>query len=776
MATAFSDRLYAQLVCPLCLERFDNPKVLPCMHTFCKRCIEQLSHNGETVGSNGDIGFFGSGHLKCPTCQQDVQFSDDSGLESLPSNSLINNILDVVSSHEEGFDDGLTDEGSSNSGYLCMSCDDGGRASSRCQECNEVLCDNCVRAHQRVRLTKDHYIVRFAADPSRQSTSALPLQVTSGRPLSYCDTHEKEVVRLFCDMCNQAICRECALGSHKGHNLIYLQDAVANSKSITLKLLADAKAGIHAIEESIEKTQRMAERVEMRAQEAATEVRAIMRRHMSALEERERELLQRVEKIRLVKGKTLHLQLEDLRRVLVGLTRTVEHIQKVLDCGTDLDVLKTKEKAVAQMQELRHLPHLLHLHENDNTIFVPPDAALYTAIGTLGFITSGGFGPNSYAIGDGLKRALRGKVASFVVHVKDHLGDPVVVGGDPVQVVIEKVDGTFYRGDVQDRQNGTYLASYRPTVEGKHVISVMIRGMHIQQSPFKVTVRNGRNYTTLGQMLFSFCAVGEKDGELCRPWGVCCDRDGNIVVADRSNNRIQVFKPDGTFLHKFGSSGVRCGQFNRPAGVAVDNLGRIIVADKDNHRIQCFTFEGNFLLKFGEKGSKLGQFNYPWDVAVNNEGHILVSDTRNHRVQLFTKDGMFLNKYGFEGSNWKNFDSPRGVAFNNEGHMVVTDFNNHRILVIEPDFKHASFLGTEGASNGQFLRPQGVAVDQEGHIVVADSKNHRIQIFQPNGNFFCKFGTFGTGPGQMDRPSGICVSPDGLIIVVDFGNNRVQVF
>lgn len=37
-----------------------------------------------------------------------------------------------------------------------------------------------------------------------------------------------------------------------------------------------------------------------------------------------------------------------------------------------------------------------------------------------------------------------------------------------------------------------------------------------------------------------FGAEGGNDGELCRPWGVCCDNQGRILVADRSNNRIQV--------------------------------------------------------------------------------------------------------------------------------------------------------------------------------------------------------------------------------------------
>lgn len=57
-----------------------------------------------------------------------------------------------------------------------------------------------------------------------------------------------------------------------------------------------------------------------------------------------------------------------------------------------------------------------------------------------------------------------------------------------------------------------------------------------------IYARKGRNYSTIAQTgpLFSFGSEGSADGQFCRPWGICCDNKGRIVVADRSNNRIQV--------------------------------------------------------------------------------------------------------------------------------------------------------------------------------------------------------------------------------------------
>ncbi|XP_064025672.1 E3 ubiquitin-protein ligase TRIM71 [Pogoniulus pusillus] len=814
--------------------------VLPCLHAFCRQCLEAQRHPGA-----GD-----ALKLRCPICDQKVVISEPSGMDALPSsNFLLSNLLDVVvvaaaaDEQKNGRATGAgpaagsgagggggnnrhhgrpppphraagsspaaaasaapssTSSSSSSSGGgsaalllrrphsrqgepRCSSCDEGNAASSRCLDCQEHLCDNCVRAHQRVRLTKDHFIERFAAAGPAAPLGlsppypASPYNILSVFPdrASYCQHHDDEVLHFYCDTCSVPICRECTMGRHVGHSFVYLQDALQDSRTLTIQLLADAQQGRQAIQLSIEQAQAVAEQVEMKAKVVQSEVKAVTTRHKKALEERECELLWKVEKIRQVKAKSLYLQVEKLRQNLNKLDNTISAVQQVLEEGRTMDILLARDRMLAQVQELKSVRGLLQPQEDDRIMFTPPDQALYMAIKSMGFVSSGAFAPLTKATGEGLKRALQGKVASFTVIGYDHDGEPRLSGGDMISAVVMGPDGNLFGADISDQQNGTYLVSYRPQLEGEHLVSVMMCNQHIENSPFKVVVKSGRSYIGIGLPGLSFGSEGDSDGKLCRPWGVSIDKEGYIIVADRSNNRIQVFKPCGTFHHKFGTLGSRPGQFDRPAGVACDTSRRIVVADKDNHRIQIFTFEGQFILKFGEKGTKNGQFNYPWDVAVNTEGRILVSDTRNHRVQLFGPDGMFLNKYGFEGALWKHFDSPRGVTFNHEGHLVVTDFNNHRLLVIHPDCQSARFLGSEGTGNGQFLRPQGVAVDQEGRIIVADSRNHRVQIFESNGSFLCKFGTQGSGFGQMDRPSGIAITPDGMIVVVDFGNNRILVF
>ncbi|CAN2389723.1 E3 ubiquitin protein ligase [Pristimantis euphronides] len=769
--------------------------VLPCLHAFCRPCLEGRRSPGDS--------------LHCPLCDHKVLLCE-AGMDALPSAAFLqlSNLLDaVVGAAEEPHTNGSRGgrgagqqqprprSASCSSSLLrrgtprCSSCDEGNGASCHCLDCRENLCDNCLRAHQRVRLTKDHYIERLTggssgtASPSSAAAAAasFPGSAFSILPvyperLPYCQQHDQEVLHFYCDTCSTPICRECTMSRHAGHSFVYLQDALQDSRALTIQLLADVQKGRQAIQLTLEQAQTVADQVEMKAKVAQSEIKGVTCRYKKALEERECELLWKVEKIRQMKAKSLYHHVDKLRQALKKLDGTINAVQQVLEEGCTMDILIARDRVLAQVQDIKNARGLLQLQEDDRIMFTPPDQALYLAVKSMGVSSGGAFAPLTKATGEGLKRALQGKVASFTIIAYDHDGEACLAGGDLITVLLMGPDGNLFAVEITDQMNGTYLVSYRPQLEGEHHISVMVCNQHIENSPFKVLVKSSRCYVGIGLPSLSFGGEGDTDGKLCRPWGVCVDRDGYIIVADRSNNRIQIFRPCGALHNKFGGLGTKPGQFDRPAGVCCDSSRRIIVADKDNHRIQIFTFDGQFLMKFGEKGTKNGQFNYPWDVAINPEGKILVSDTRNHRVQLFCSDGTFLNKYGFEGALWKHFDSPRGVAFNQDGYLVVTDFNNHRLLIIKPDCQSAHFLGSEGTGNGQFLRPQGVAVDQEGRIIVADSRNHRIQVFEPNGSFFCKFGTHGSGFGQMDRPSGIAVTPDGTIVVIDFGNNRVIAF
>lgn len=542
---------------------------------------------------------------------------------------------------------------------------------------------------------------------------------------------------------------------------------------------AEARAANAAVRDAIEAVQRAQETLEVRSHQACQDVRNMVKRYISALEERELSLLNHIEQHKHIKSKSLHLQMENLRLTLAKLSRTSDMLNESLESGNSLELMMANEKAAAELKLLRGIlgDHSVTAEiTDDSLIFLPPDGTLLRAVGSMGSLTTSD--QHQQRTGTASTHLLRARI-------KESLQFPPISPMAPVELkpdTVELLSLTSFNSPQQPHQQqvskmvGVRSGITPPRGRPIHGLGAPIVVREVMGAGSASVGSGGGSMLNVGA--FSFGSEGEMDGQLCRPWGVCCDRVGNIIVADRSNNRVQVFHPNGVFSRKFGIQGTAPGHFDRPAGVAIDPQNRIVVADKDNHRIQLFTIEGKFILMFGEKGSRNGQFNYPWDVAVNSHGHIIVSDTRNHRVQLFTNEGMFLSKYGFESSAnmWKHFDSPRGVTFNPNGSILITDFNNHRLVVIDQNLQHAQFLGQEGSGFKQFLRPQGIVCDDEGRIIVADSRNNRIQVFESNGTFLWKVGQAGKGPGELDRPSGICINPEGRIVVVDFGNNRVQIF
>lgn len=131
------------------------------------------------------------------------------------------------------------------------------------------------------------------------------------------------------------------------------------------------------------------------------------------------------------------------------------------------------------------------------------------------------------------------------------------------------------------------------------------------------------------------------------PSGIVFDNNGNGFVGDYSSDRILKFDiSSGEITGSIGSNGTAPGQFQGPSGVGITPEGNLVVTDQFNNRIQVVDQEGNSLLTFGTQGTGDGQFNQPIDAEVDDKGNIYVTDSINSRVQVFDKSGNFLTKFG----------------------------------------------------------------------------------------------------------------------------------
>ena len=123
---------------------------------------------------------------------------------------------------------------------------------------------------------------------------------------------------------------------------------------------------------------------------------------------------------------------------------------------------------------------------------------------------------------------------------------------------------------------------------------------------------------------------GDSDPEkLNNPVGCVCYKN-MFIVADSGNSCLKVFNSSGNFLRKIGERGNEDGQFLRPYGVCVDQHGNILVSDTESGRIQQFTIEGRFT------GKTVTKLTLPWSLATMPDGRILVCDYKAGKV-LFLK-------------------------------------------------------------------------------------------------------------------------------------------
>lgn len=614
---------------------------------------------------------------------------------------------------------------------------------------------------------------------SNPSQAAEPLPTFEEDELESCGKHPDEKLAYLCPACAVLACKSCAGMEHAHHNCLGLREAFVHFRPNMEDLLGKSQVDLDLLEYSLTETKKMNAKVSEKQKEAVGDVQKIFQAHKEAVARREQEVISQINEISSMRITSLTKDEEGISKALESVRALSQAGESSLQEGNRSRILVAHYKLNSKLQSCRPFTSSRSPSEDDSFVLKTHSLSIQSALKTLCLFTTAPYPPLCTVMGEGLYFPRVNKLCTVILATKDRAGEPCLEGGERLFVQLKSASavGTTVPIDFRDNSDGTYSINFRPQTKGEHQLVIAIRGQHVRGSPFTLFVESGREYGRFGILTQVFGSEGPQNGQFCRPWGICCDQHGNIIVGDRSNHRIQVFDIGGVFKHKFGGEGVRPGQFNRPAGVAMSREGHVVVADKDNHRIQVLKIDGTFLFMFGSKGGNDGQMIYPYDVAVNQfDGRIAVTDTGNHRLLIFSHDGILLGKFGYKGYLCGHFDSPRGIAFNDEGHIIVSDFNVHHILVIHPDGTTARILGCQGNGNGQFMRPQGIAVDHMGNFIVADTRNNRIVIMHRSGHFVAKFGASGSAPGQFDRPTSVAVLPDGRVAVVDFGNSRIQIF
>lgn len=352
-----------------------------------------------------------------------------------------------------------------------------------------------------------------------------------------------------------------------------MTDVAETAKAKMKEVLESCKLGNKYIKASIDRAVLFSQAVERDASDASSRIRKAMRHYILAVEDRERTLLEKVDKFRQQKITALSDQMAGLRSALAGLAENSEMLVKGLEPGsnkTNLEMVHILTRGENQMEQFAQMYKNLQPRE-EFISFIPPNFEIVTEIRMQGEVVM-----VNQRLGNG--NSVTPPIApSAPLSLSNRRPIIRAVSTPPVQSRPNSAwdHNGASRLNLSTSPNNSIIASTSNQNPGTPNIGQSIPGYHRH-----ITL----NPAVTPSITFGF--DGHENGQVSRPWGLCVDKEGNIVIADRRNNRIQVFFPDGTFKLIFGDKGTGNGQFDLPAGISTDPQNRIVVVDKDNHRVQ----------------------------------------------------------------------------------------------------------------------------------------------------------------------------------------------
>ena len=173
--------------------------------------------------------------------------------------------------------------------------------------------------------------------------------------------------------------------------------------------------------------------------------------------------------------------------------------------------------------------------------------------------------------------------------------------------------------------------------------------------------------------------------------------DGSFFVADGyHNSRVIKFDKDGHYLLEFGSKGDGPGQFNLIHDIAIDAQHRLYVADRGNNRVQVFTEDGKFL----EQWRDIVNPSHFW---MTRDGHVWLVSGVGNRLAEFDLHGRLITTWGMYGRQPGWFDDPHTIDVDPSGNLYVAEVWNNRVekYVPRPGASASRLIGKK------FILPSG---------------------------------------------------------------------
>ena len=738
-------KVTAQLECGICLDEYKDPKLLSCFHVFCKQCLEPLVlHERE------------QSLLDCPNCRHTTVLPPQ-GVKGLRSDFRMHHLFEIRDTLTKVKEPQKTQ---------CEKCKKS-TATSFCRDCGKFVCDRCTEIHQLWEELTNHQIVPIS---DLQSEAASLIPPTKGKAMP-CKKHPENVLKIYCETCNELICNDCTIRLHQGHQYDLVSDTFPKHKQELVNQLEPVKHHLVTVNQALSNFDARSKEIHDQRAAIQADIHKEIDQLQQALEQRRTELIGQLDQLTQHKLKTLAAQGDQVEVLHTQLTSCLEYVEGSLKTGTQGEILGMKVPVLKQIEQIT-------TGFNQDTLAPEEKANMLLVLDDTPFLNQPcpkvvEFEPSadkSY-ITEVSKTATVGELASVTVHA--HIFD---VSGKECQLPVKGLtaelvccsDNTLINCQVRSEGEGKYELQYQPATRGQHQLHIRINGKSIKGSPHTVVARP--SLQSLGKPVRTITS-------LQKPWGIATDSKDRIIVAESGANCISILTQQGHKIQSFGSKGNKNEQFSQPFGIAVDTNDNIFVVDKLNSRIQKFTSAGNFIASAGSNGANPLQFRSPVGIGFHSKtGKMYVCDQKNHRIHILETDLTFSSSFGSNGSGDGEFRCPLDVAFDSSGKIYIADCENHRVQVFTPEGMFIHKFGSKGEGAGELSAVASIAVDESDTVYVTERDNHRVSVFTSKGQFQKCFGSYGQQEGEFNGPWTIRIDKNGFILISDTDNSRLQMF
>ncbi|CAG9767918.1 unnamed protein product [Ceutorhynchus assimilis] len=528
MGSSFED---VRFKCSLCKNQFVEPRVLPCLHTFCLKCLEDLEKNhfsawyndddsdgvkssssqSRKTSSNGSGGSGNSGYVSdkqedrptrgicCPSCGTRAEVPRG-GVRFFPPNYSVQHQMVLATLN------------SKSTHLLCDLCTTDVTATSRCMDCAITFCHQCEELHARQKSASMHEILTL--DDAREKG------ITKIRRQIMCMFHPEMELVLFCSTCYQVVCRECVSASHKSH-LSEPVSRVAKSHIISLRMAADkAKALIEKSAMDTSVLNATSKRIEADCCKIQCEVEKFIEDYIKSIEEHKSNLLDQIRQIRDEKMQQIIQEKLRLQKKIKNARDIAYFLDDLLSQGSDVEVLSFIKPVINKIEACDNLEPSPELKYSDSIQFLPEEAVKDSkhVFDIYGVLTTQSVSAEHCQINTKDLQNLRvGKKVSVTLESRDNKDNPLERGGEFVTAEIRYSDAGVSRSlivNVIDKRDGTYGISFVPDVAGKLALIIKVKGEHIQGSPFPITVRSLKPHHGTFHCC-SFCSSGGSKEASC---------------------------------------------------------------------------------------------------------------------------------------------------------------------------------------------------------------------------------------------------------------------